>query len=257
MKEFFWDLKFNFGLLGRFFGEVQQATIVEESTTTPIEIRTVALPLLIVTVIAWSLVSYLLGSIDFAVLISKKKYGDDVRNHGSGNAGTTNMLRVYGKKAAALAFLGDMLKGIVAALGGLFLEGIACGYIAGFCCVLGHCFPIWYGGKGGKGVATSFGVILVLEPIVGLLCLLIFVGIVLFTKYVSLGSVMAVIVYPLFLKGAFNVLYPELRELEAAGISSSFAIPQLVSIALMVLIVARHWQNIRRLYEGKENKISF
>ena len=250
-------LKFYYGLLGYFTGEKGQATaILADGTEKTVETFSVSFTFLALTVLAWALLSYLLGSIDFAVLISKKKYGDDVRNYGSGNAGTTNMLRVYGKKAAILALLGDLFKGIAAGLGGMILAGQGCGYIAGLCCILGHCFPIWYGFKGGKGVATSLGVIVSLEPLVGLLCLLVFVGVVAFSKYVSLGSIMAAIVYPMLLQGAFNVLYADLRAAEAPG-ASPFALPQLISIVIMVVIVARHWQNIKRLYRGEENKISF
>lgn len=256
MKLSFLNLKFYYGILGYLFGEKGQAiATMADGSEKMVETFSVSLPILVVSVLAWSVFSYLLGSLDFAVYISKRKFDDDVRNYGSGNAGTTNMLRVYGKKAAVLAFVGDLLKGVLASLGGMLLAGIGCGYVAGFCCVVGHCFPIWYGFKGGKGVATSLGVIMALEPIVGLLALLIFVGVVAFTKYVSLGSIMAVIVYPMLLQGAFNVLYPDLRAAEAPG-ASPFAIPQLVSIAMMILVVARHISNIKRLYAGEESKIS-
>lgn len=201
------------------------------------------------------IIPYLLGSLNFGLIISKKKYNDDVRQHGSGNAGTTNMLRTYGKGAAVATLLGDMLKALVAvAIGYLVLNakvidpqtgellfkdkmGAA---IAGLFVMLGHVFPIFYKFKGGKGVATAAMVVLMLNPIVFLILLAIFVIIVVGTKYVSLGSVMGMMLFPIVLT-AF----------EGVGTAS------LISVLMALLVIWKHKDNIKRLREGKESKISF
>jgi glycerol-3-phosphate acyltransferase PlsY len=171
-------------------------------------------------------IPYLLGSINFGVIISNKEYNDDIRNHGSGNAGATNMLRTYGVKASVLTMLGDMLKAVVAVgLGYLIVgtnvvlvdpeSGEAFRYvdqfgaaIAGFFVMMGHMFPIYFKFKGGKGVATSAMVILMISPITCLFCLAIFLIIVIGTKYVSLGSIMGLIFYPIILSAFSRGLNP-------------------------------------------------
>ena len=145
--------------------------------------------------------AYLLGSINSAIILSKVFYGDDIRRHGSGNAGTTNMLRTYGGKAAILTLVFDMLKTVIA----IFIAGILFGfqylaaisvsqelYVAGLFAVLGHIFPIYYRGKGGKGVLCAATMGLMLSPIAFAILILLFVAIVWITKYVSLGSVVSV-----------------------------------------------------------------
>ena len=198
-------------------------------------------------------IPYLLGSFNFGLIISNKKYNDDIRTHGSGNAGTTNMLRTYGKGAAILTMLGDMLKAVVAvALGYLILNlnvvsadgaspasdplGAA---IAGLFVMLGHMFPCFFKFKGGKGVATAAMVILMIHPISFVVCLLTFIIIVVGTKFVSLGSIMGLILYPIVLN-AF----------EPSRGSNVFA------IIMAVLVVWAHRENIKRLLAGKESKIS-
>ena len=123
---------------------------------------------------------YLLGSISFAVVFSKFMHHDDVREHGSGNAGSTNMLRTYGLKAALFTFLCDFLKGVIATLLGFLIMPYYTGfaYISALMCMVGHAFPIYYGFKGGKCVATFAGALLVLNPLVWILLLLTFVLIV-------------------------------------------------------------------------------
>lgn len=204
-------------------------------------------------VVLCMVIPYLLGSLNFGLIISDKKYHDDIRNHGSGNAGTTNMLRTYGKRAAALTMLGDMLKAVIAvALGYLILnlnvtsaDGTASAYdplgaaIAGLFVMLGHMFPCFFRFKGGKGVATAAMVILMIHPISFVICLLVFVIIVVGTKFVSLGSIMGLILYPVILN-AF----------EPSRGSNMFA------IIMAVLVVWAHRENIKRLLAGKESKIS-
>ena len=193
-----------------------------------------------------AVVGYLLGSINGAVLISTIFYGSDIRTHGSGNAGTTNMLRTFGKKAAGGTFLVDMLKGVVAALlCGFFvsLVGDKIGYELGACvggifAIFGHNWPVYFGFKGGKGVLTTFAVVAVLAPLSAFCTLLVFVLVIAIFRYVSLGAIVAALVLPVF---TFFI----------AGISPVFF---LVLIA-GVMIICRHHANIGRLIRGTESKL--
>ncbi len=187
-------------------------------------------------------IPYLLGSMNFALIFSKLFRNDDIRKYGSGNAGMTNMLRTYGKGMAVATLLCDMAKGAVSViLGYLFLE-VDGAMIGGLFCILGHVFPCFYKFKGGKGVATATIVIMITSPFVGLILLGLFVGIVAVTKYISLGSVMCMFLYPVIL-WAFNGVYePGLRNA--------------ISVLIAILIIYMHRSNIKRLYEGKENKLS-
>ena len=205
------------------------------------------------------IIPYLLGSINFGVIISNKEYNDDIRNHGSGNAGATNMLRTFGVKASVLTMAGDMLKAVIAVgLGYLIVgtnvvlvdpeSGEAFRYvdqfgaaIAGFFVMMGHMFPIYFKFKGGKGVATSAMVILMISPITCLFCFLIFVIIVVGTKYVSLGSIMGMIFYPIILT-AFS-----------GGQNPTACI---MAVLMALAVVFMHRENIKRLRDGNERKIS-
>ena len=199
----------------------------------------------IVCGIICTFVPYLLGSINFAVIISSKSYKDDVREHGSGNAGMTNMLRTYGKKAAALTLGGDALKAIVAALVGYFMMGLLGAYIAGFFCILGHIFPIFFKFKGGKGVVTAAASILMCNPVVFVILVALFVSIVAVSRFISLGSVMCALLYPVILNG-FDIVvlgHPNLY--------------MIFPVLIAILITVKHKDNIKRLLEGKENKLEF
>ena len=150
-----------------------------------------------------AIIAYLIGSVNFSVIISKKMAGFDVREKGSGNAGATNMLRSVGKKAAALTLLCDALKGVVAVLFAVLVGKIAKNsdkallvQIAGILVVVGHTFPVFFGFKGGKGVATSLGVLLVTNWQIGLICLVFALVLMALTKMVSMGSVGAAILFP-------------------------------------------------------------
>lgn len=187
-----------------------------------------------------AILSYLLGSLNFGCIISKYKFHDDIRQHGSGNAGATNVLRTYGKSAAVFTYLGDGLKAAVAVLlVGRMLGGFYGAYISGLFCVIGHMWPCFFGFKGGKGVATTSVMILCLNPIVFLILLIIFVLLVAMTKYVSLGSVMCMLIYPMVLYkisgGGFHII---------------------IAIIVAALVIFKHRSNINRLREGTENKIS-
>ncbi|NLY68647.1 MAG: glycerol-3-phosphate 1-O-acyltransferase PlsY [Clostridiales bacterium] len=195
---------------------------------------------LILSFVAVAAVAYLLGSLNFALIISKLKFHDDIRRHGSGNAGMTNMLRTYGKAAAVFTLLGDAAKAAVAIIVGALLNGMIGAYIAGFFCILGHMYPAYYKFKGGKGVVTSAVLVLMLDWRVFLVLFAIFLLIVASTKYVSLGSIMGMLIYPLLL---YNFNGP--------GINILFA------FAISALVIFKHRDNIRRLLEQRENKISF
>lgn len=193
--------------------------------------------------------AYLLGSLSTGVLLSKLLTHSDIRREGSGNAGTTNMLRVHGRGMAALTLAGDMLKGILAVLIGFKLAGgpygsVACmrgGILGALGAVLGHNFPIFFGFKGGKGIATSFGCLLLVFPLQTLFAFGVFLVVFLITHYVSAGSVSAAVVLPI----AILLTVPFDPIISPAA------------VFLGLLAIARHEQNIRRLLSGKESKIDF
>ena len=196
-----------------------------------------------------AIVAYVIGSINFAVIFSRKFAGFDVREKGSKNAGTTNVLRTVGKKLAALTLLCDILKGVaailVAGLTQIMWEGFditTLKYIAGFMVILGHTFPIFFEFRGGKGVATAIGVLLMLNWKIGLICLTFGILIIAFSKMVSLGSIAAAILFPvltLFMQDEFNIVVV------------------LFSFLIALLVVFNHRSNIKRIKQGKENKLSF
>ena len=141
--------------------------------------------------------AYLLGSVNFAIYISKAAYHKDIRDYGSKNAGMTNMMRTFGTKAAAMVLLGDIMKAVISVTVSMLICGIDIAYIAGIFCIIGHCFPVFYKFRGGKGFATAAGMVLAAEPLVFLICLIIFVLIVATTKFISAGSIMAAPFFPL------------------------------------------------------------
>ena len=199
-------------------------------------------------ILASAVCAYLIGSISFAVIVSKLYSKKDVRDYGSGNAGMTNVLRNFGKVPAALTLLGDFGKGIVAVLlGRLFfsLFGVTSfdgAYVAGLFALLGHMYPIYFGFKGGKGVLTSAGIILVINPITLLILLAEFLIAFGISKMVSLGSIVDAISYPI-------VTYIVLRVTgEPALINTLFA----ALIGLIVLYL--HRENIKRSIAGTEYK---
>lgn len=244
MKDFFFKLFFNndpaTGYLPDLFGlEVSKSGAVSS-----------VYPFWILPAIAFALaiLAYFVGSINFALIISKLVYHDDIRKHGSHNAGTTNMKRTFGMKAAVLTLIGDLLKGVVVVLIPLFLISKSAAYLAGFCCVLGHCFPAYFKFRGGKGVATAFAIITALDPLVGLLLLVIFVLIVLGTKYISVGSIMGALLFP--------VLLDRLTRFLSNDETPPTALMSVCALLMTILIILMHHANIKRLMEGTENKFS-
>ena len=203
--------------------------------------------------IIMAVIAYAIGSINFSVIFSRKYAGFDIRNKGSGNAGTTNMLRSVGKKAAAITLLCDILKGVlailIAYLLGKFAEGVDRALlvqIAAICVVIGHTFPIFFEFRGGKGVATSLGILLLVNWQIGLICLMFALIIMALTRMVSLGSIMAAILYPVLI---------------IFGVGSKFFIVGgnyiVFSILLAIIVIFNHRANVKRIMEGKENRLSF
>ncbi len=208
------------------------------------EAETTAIVVTVICYLVTIFAAYLLGSLNFAIIISGKQYRQDIRNFGSKNAGMTNMMRTYGKKAAGLTLLGDALKAAVSCLLGYALLGQMGAYIAGLFCIIGHMFPLYYRFKGGKGVVTAAVTVLMCNPFVFLILFVLFVVIVLCTKYISLGSVMCMLLYPILLDRIDRWLFG--------------GAPYVWIAALMtVLVVVKHWENIKRLSQGKESKFSF
>lgn len=184
------------------------------------------------------IISYLLGSIPFAYIIIRLFKGIDIREVGSGNVGTTNALRTAGKRVALAALLGDLLKGLAAAWLGMRAGGQGLAAACVLAAVIGHCWPLFIGFKGGKGMATTAGAVLFLMPKVFLLLAIIFILIVLFSRYVSLASISVAVLLPLI-----------------ALFMSQSGSYLLASVILTLLVVYRHRENIERLLNGNERKI--
>ncbi len=199
-----------------------------------------------------SVVPYLLGSVNFALVISKLFYHDDIRKYGSGNAGMTNMLRTYGKLAGGSTLLCDMLKAVIAVLLGKLVFGYFGGYLAGLFCMLGHIFPIFFKFKGGKGVATVAAMILSIDPLCFLFLLIIFIGLVACTKYISLGSIICGMTYPIL---TYKIHSAPATETVANTFPTGIAV--LFSFIIGAIIVFMHRENIKRLLNHTENKLSF
>lgn len=197
------------------------------------------------------ILAYLIGSISNAVWISKRFFHIDIREYGSGNAGATNTFRVLGPRAGTVVMILDMLKGVLA----VELAHIIPYYnqpehaaqlmnfqlALGLAAVVGHIFPIWAEFRGGKGVATLFGMVLAIQPIVALCCVAVFVGVLFLTRYVSLSSILAAIAFPLLILFIFK---------------AHALIYQLFAIAIALLVIFTHQKNIQRLLHGRENRVS-
>ena len=189
------------------------------------------------------LVAYLLGSISTSIIVSKIILGDDIRNHGSGNAGATNTLRTVGKLGALLVVLGDILKTVIAILfAKLFLKSDPSAiYIAGIGAVIGHNFPLYFGFKGGKGIIVSTVAILFAEPIIGLITAVVAILIIVISHYVSLGSISGAVIF-VILSFIFKLSNPK------------FVV---FACVLALLAIYMHKANIQRLISGTESKLSF
>ena len=189
------------------------------------------------------IIAYLLGNISTSYIIGKRIAGVDIRTQGSGNAGSTNVLRTLGKKAGALTFGGDVLKGFIAVWIAKMIAYVVhvdvttCAYLAVVAVVLGHNYPAFLGFKGGKGVATSLGSMLAMNPVIALACLGFFIIIVALTKYVSLGSILGIGLSPILMLINHNI----------KGVW--------VTLFLTISVAYTHKENIKRLLNGTERKI--
>ncbi|MCX7711898.1 MAG: glycerol-3-phosphate 1-O-acyltransferase PlsY [Clostridia bacterium] len=190
----------------------------------------------ILKLVVVALIGYLMGSANTSIIVGKF-YGIDVRLHGSGNAGATNTLRTLGKGAAALVGIGDVLKGVLSCLIGMFIAGDIGLMLGGLAAVIGHNWPVYFGFKGGKGIFTSFSVVLMMDWKLGLMLLGVFIIIVAVTRYISLGSMICSALFPvigfLFKKPLEFVVFAAI---------------------LAVLAVVRHRGNIQRILNGTESK---
>lgn len=208
------------------------------------------------TYIIVAVIAYLIGSINFSIILSKRMAGFDIREKGSGNAGTTNMLRAVGKKAAVITLICDILKGVVsiliAVLAGKIvknLDNALLVQLAGIFVIIGHTFPIFFKFKGGKGIATSLGVLLMTNWQIGLICLVFALVLIALTRMVSVGSIAAGILFPVLV--AFidqNYIVP------TSNSNWSYLV---FSIIIALLVIFNHRANVQRILNGTENKISF
>jgi len=197
------------------------------------------------------IVGYLIGSINFSVIISKKVAGFDVREKGSGNAGTTNMLRSVGKQAAIVTLVCDILKGVVAILFAIILGNIVkeidkatLVQLSAIGVVIGHTFPIFFRFKGGKGIATSLGILLMSNWQIGLICLIFALLLMALTRMVSLGSIAAAVLFPVL------TLFIDVNYIVQGNYF-------LFSVILALIVIFNHRQNIQRIMNGNENKLNF
>ncbi|MEK6673789.1 MAG: glycerol-3-phosphate 1-O-acyltransferase PlsY [Nitrospirota bacterium] len=183
-------------------------------------------------------IGFVIGSVPFGLLIARIK-GIDLRKTGSGNIGATNVLRAVGKVPALLTLIGDILKGTIAvALGGYFLDSRLMEGIVGLAAIAGHNFPLFLGFKGGKGVATSIGVLILFAPKAALITLALWLGVALITRYSSLGAIVSFGLLPL------NVyLFDYTKE------------KLIISVIIASLLLIRHSVNIKRLLNGSESRI--
>ena len=197
-----------------------------------------------------AIIAYLVGSINFSVIISKRMAGFDVREKGSGNAGTTNMLRSIGVKAAVITLLCDILKGVVVILIAILIGNIVDGLddallvqLAGIFVIIGHTFPIFFGFKGGKGIATSLGVLLMINWQIGLICLVFALILMAITRMVSVGSIAAAILFPVLV----------------VFIGQNYIVPVnnwsylIFSIIIAILVLFNHRENLKRIFTNIAN----
>mgnify|MGYP000124560575 CR=1 FL=1 len=223
------------------------------------------------TCIIVALIAYLIGSINFSIIISKNQYiyasfcqkkkskkmaGFDIREKGSGNAGTTNMLRAVGKKAAVITLICDILKGVVsiliAVLAGKIvknLDNALLVQLAGIFVIIGHTFPVFFKFKGGKGIATALGVLLMINWQIGLICLIFALVLMALTKMVSVGSIAAAILFPILV-----AFIDQNYIVQTSNSNWSYLV---FSIIVALLVIFNHRANVQRILNGTENRLSF
>lgn len=194
--------------------------------------------------------AYLIGSIPTSVWVSKRFFGIDIRDYGSGNAGATNTYRVLGAKWGTCVMIVDMVKGIIATSLYLLIPfyvvpahdwdrtNLMIGL--GLAAVVGHIFPIWASFKGGKGVATLFGMVVAIQPLVAVCCVGVFLLVLYLTRFVSLSSILAGISFAVFILFIFN---------------DDVTLYRVFSVAVALLILLTHQKNINRILNGTESKV--
>ncbi|PHR42573.1 MAG: acyl-phosphate glycerol 3-phosphate acyltransferase [Fluviicola sp.] len=199
--------------------------------------------------ILFGLIAYLLGSIPTSVWVGKAKFNVDVRQHGSNNAGATNTFRVLGKKAGTFVLIIDICKGAIAVLLP-YITGFAewksdelihLQLVTGVLAVVGHIFPLFAGFNGGKGVATSLGVIIGIHPPAAIICIIVFLIFFILSSFVSLGAILGAISFPL----SINLIFG----------NENLSL-MIFSILLASAVVVAHHKNIRRIIDGNENKMN-
>ena len=219
------------------------------------------LPLLLVAA-----AGYLLGSISFAIILTRVFAHEDVRSHGSGNAGATNVLRVAGKKASALTFLCDFLKCALSVAIGYYALHFIClangidpvlarlgMYAAGFCCIIGHMYPLYFGFRGGKGVVTAAAMILLLDWRVFLICFAFFALVFAWKKTISLASICGCLLYPIV---TFFITF--FSDYKIGGLPGFYvAMATAVAALIGATVIVKHRANIKRILAGEEKPISF
>lgn len=213
---------------------------------------------LIIKYILIAVIAYLLGSLNFSIILSEVVKKKDIRDSGSGNAGATNMLRTYGKKAAVGTMIGDILKVALGIIIAFAILDVPMKYIfsnpadaaeiqrvmlykefAGLFCVLGHIFPLYFKFKGGKGVAACTGMVIIVDWRIALILFVIFIGVILISKWISLGSIVIALLYPVLIFAFYK-----------------YFILAAVALLFTAIVIVAHRENIKRLAKGTENKIS-
>jgi len=192
--------------------------------------------------------AYLIGSVPTSVWVSRRFYGIDIRDYGSGNAGATNTYRVLGAKCGTFVMIVDMIKGIIATSLYILLPIYATDEWArtnfmiglGLAAVIGHIFPLWAGFKGGKGVATLFGMIVAIQPLVAVCCIGVFLIVLYLTRFVSLSSMLAGVSFAVFILFIFN---------------DDVTLYRIFSVAVALLVILTHQKNINRIINGTESKV--
>ena len=208
------------------------------------------------TYIIIAVIAYLIGSINFSIILSKKMAGFDIREKGSGNAGTTNMLRSVGKKAAVITLICDILKGVVSILIAVLvgkiiknLDNALLVQLAGIFVIIGHTFPVFFKFKGGKGIATALGVLLMINWQIGLICLIFALVLMALTKMVSVGSIAAAILFPILV-----AFIDQNYIVQTSNSNWSYLV---FSIIVALLVIFNHRANVQRILNGTENRLSF
>ncbi len=232
----------SWGILGEFYRRIGACT--EELVDGQLFLSDFPMIPELIALFVCILVAYLLGSINTAVIVSKVMYRDDIRNYGSGNAGFTNMMRTYGMKAAAITFIGDILKTILAVVFAWFLRGYVFAYIAGLACFIGHILPCFYQFKGGKGVLCAGAMILVLDIRIFVILVALFLIAAFITKYISFGAILGAMVFPIVLN-RMNPTNPRVYIIE------------MIALIVAFVVVFKHRSNLKRIWTGTESKFSF